>query len=148
MAVYHRPADRFVAGFIGESNFFPGRVAGSSGSMVEVEAAGFAHPIHAVSDRPVAPGKSVTVMVRPEHLEVLNAPDESFDNNAQALVTKVAFLGMYTQIGAELAGGVRLTVHQTSEASAAEGPQISVGQPVFLGWKSADGRVLLEDSAV
>jgi hypothetical protein len=57
-------------------------------------------------------------------------------------VTKVAFLGMYTQIGGELAGGALVTVHQTSEASMGEALAVALGQRIWVGWKSQDGQIL------
>jgi hypothetical protein len=51
---------------------------------------------------------------------------------------------MYTQIGAELAGGGHITVHQTSESSTVEAPFASAGQQIIVGWKISDGQVLLQ----
>ena len=63
--IYDHPSERFVANFIGESNFleaelFPGGQAGIAGHAVEVS----------VPDG-VAPGP-VTVLVRPEHARIVD----------------------------------------------------------------------------
>jgi spermidine/putrescine transport system ATP-binding protein len=141
-AIYHRPANRFVASFIGESNFLEGTVDTQTGGEVQVDVPGFGRPVRARTDQPVTQGQAVTVMVRPEHLVARPEHDDAVDNQAQGTVSKVAFLGMYTQIGAELAGGGHVTVHQTSEADTGGAPQLAVGQPVFVGWRSSDGQVL------
>jgi sn-glycerol 3-phosphate transport system ATP-binding protein len=65
MEVYHRPASVFVAGFIGSPamNFLPGRIA-ASGEAVDLpggETLNAARPLG-------APGRPVTVGIRPEHL--------------------------------------------------------------------------------
>jgi len=193
--IYHHPANRFVASFIGESNFFEGRLLEIVGREARIEVPGFSRPIRSLCLSPTAgippnsglsrpclsgadrdapasgqareaaqagqaplltdeprppanqalsPGQPVTVMVRPEHMEVQTETGAAPDNEAEATVTRVSFLGMYTQIVGELASGVPVTVHQTSETSTGAAPLIAVGQRVHVGWKLSDGRVLLD----
>jgi len=72
MELYDRPANQFVAGFIGSPamNFIPA-VTGTDGRSVTLEMTGRARlPL----DIDVAPDRPVTVGLRPEHLEIC-APD-------------------------------------------------------------------------
>ena len=62
-AVYERPATRFVAGFVGETNFFAGQADGAG----RVLAAGVELPCRAIS---AAPGAPIDVAVRPERIEL------------------------------------------------------------------------------
>ena len=66
--LYDRPANKFVAGFIGSPamNFVEGRIS-DDGSSVELDLAG--QPSLALA-RPATPGQRVSVGLRPEHLEV------------------------------------------------------------------------------
>jgi spermidine/putrescine transport system ATP-binding protein len=145
--IYHHPVNRFVASFIGESNFFEGSVQVLAGDQVLLQVPGFAQPVRvqtsglASQDRP-APSEAVTVMVRPEHMAACLVPDGALDNLAEVTVTRVAFLGMYTQIGCELAGGAPVIVHQTSEASTYDASAIRPGQKIWVGWQARYGQVL------
>ena len=83
-------------------------------------------------------------MVRPEHVAacVVPAPAGTLDNMAEVTVTRVAFLGMYTQIGCELAGGAPVIVHQTSEAGSCDALAIAPGQEIWIGWQARHGQAL------
>ena len=86
--IYERPATRFVAEFLGVSNFLPATVAepGGSGGHVTVEIAG--RPVEVECAHRVVAGDQVTVTARPEHLRFLDAGD-----GASAVVTSVDYLG-------------------------------------------------------
>jgi spermidine/putrescine transport system ATP-binding protein len=148
-AIYHRPANRFVASFIGESNFFEGSLQERDGNEMWVQIPGFPRPVCVRAAG--TPGQSlpavsqaVTVMVRPEHMVACTAPNDILDNLAEATVTRVAFLGMYTQIGCELPGGAPVIVHQTSQAGTGDDLAITPGQKIRVGWQVRDGQVLYQ----
>jgi len=61
--LYERPGSRFVADFIGESNFLPGRVVGSTGDTVAFETRRGAK-LHATAGPGATPGAAV-LFVRP-----------------------------------------------------------------------------------
>jgi multiple sugar transport system ATP-binding protein len=70
--LYHAPANRFVAGFIGspKMNFLEGTVDAVGPDGVVVRYATGAMQLAAVDARKARPGDKVTVGVRPEHLHV------------------------------------------------------------------------------
>jgi spermidine/putrescine transport system ATP-binding protein len=142
MEVYHHPANRFVANFIGESNFFHGKVCDIAAGQISVDVPGFARPVRAIIEQPVDKGEMVTVMVRPERMVWRTRTDDSLDNIAEAVARKVAFLGMYTQIVVELADGSLGTVHQTGEKETDNVSQSLIGQRIYIGWKIQEGQVL------
>ncbi|HEX6924778.1 MAG TPA: ABC transporter ATP-binding protein [Longimicrobiaceae bacterium] len=76
--LYHRPVNPFVASFVGQANFFPGRVIGTDQGVAEVEVMDGVRWKIPHQDG-VAPG-SVRVMTRPESLLLApgsnNGPDE------------------------------------------------------------------------
>jgi ABC-type Fe3+/spermidine/putrescine transport system ATPase subunit len=65
--IYERPANKFVADFIGETNFLDGVVKGQNGSTVEVELPGTGtsawNRVETFTN-----GQQVSVAVRPEKL--------------------------------------------------------------------------------
>lgn len=90
--VYHRPATRFVAGFIGLSNLIEGRaVAGG------IEAEGVVWPLALPAG--VAPGAALTAVYRPEHVGLAT------DGGIPATVESVTFLGAHVRLNLRLASG-------------------------------------------
>jgi spermidine/putrescine transport system ATP-binding protein len=141
--IYHRPVNRFVASFIGESNFFHGTLCEAVGGEACVEVPGFSRPVRARSERSPSAGETVTIMVRPERMAWRPADDGTLDNAAQAVVRKTAFLGMYSQIVAELPCGSVL-IHETEAGEAAPALDRLVGQPIVVGWQLSDGQLLAD----
>jgi ABC-type sugar transport system ATPase subunit len=104
--LYARPANQFVAGFLGapQMNFFAGKVvAASDGLVVELDKGG---PKVALSSREgtIAVGDGVTIGVRPEHL-VANS-----NGPLTAEIASTEVLGAETVLHARTAGGDPLTV--------------------------------------
>ncbi len=75
LELYNRPANQFVAGFLGSPrmNFFSARVEATNGRAVTVSAPGLngtvALDLDVVEGAPLALGEAVTIGIRPEHLE-------------------------------------------------------------------------------
>jgi putative spermidine/putrescine transport system ATP-binding protein len=97
-AIYERPADPFVADFIGESTFVRVERRGDG-----FECLGRALAVTAV---PSDPGP-LSLVLRPEHLELL-APHEAADNVFEAAVQQVIYQGDTLLVHATLADGSAL----------------------------------------
>jgi spermidine/putrescine ABC transporter ATP-binding subunit len=97
--LYRRPATSFVAGFIGESNFFPGtlRRRPSGETVVELDQ-GAIVPVHG-SD--LASGSPVTISVRPEQMAVVDATSPGW---IAGTVSEVIYLGASTKVIADCQG--------------------------------------------
>jgi putative spermidine/putrescine transport system ATP-binding protein len=70
--VYHRPANRFVGEFIGDSNFLAGRVDQSRPGWIELSRIGSVR----VAKQATLPAGDIDLMIRPERLR-LRAPGET-----------------------------------------------------------------------
>jgi multiple sugar transport system ATP-binding protein len=104
MALYHNPANLFVAGFIGspKMNFIPATLGAPEAGLVRVDLRGGAHvrlPARAPDE-----GVSVTLGIRPEHI----FPD--INGPIAAEVQTVEDLGAYSYAYAALADGTLVTV--------------------------------------
>jgi len=77
LEIYRHPRNLFVAGFIGSPamNFLAGRVLAADPDAVLCEVADGARVRAAVRGDRVGPGASVTVGIRPEHLQPVRATD-------------------------------------------------------------------------
>jgi iron(III) transport system ATP-binding protein len=108
--VYRRPANRFVAEFVGQVNLITGTVAGYESSNAIVDAGAAARGLRVRVDQAPQPRSSLTVAVRPEALIVEAAGDASHNasNTLLARVTSVAFLGDHYQYELD-ASGLALT---------------------------------------
>src|ERR1051326_6943939 len=68
LEVYHRPRTRFVGEFIGDSNFFTGRIDAAHAGRVDVDGLG-ASPVDPEACRRIGAGR-VDVLVRPERVQL------------------------------------------------------------------------------
>ncbi|MDP1647552.1 MAG: sn-glycerol-3-phosphate ABC transporter ATP-binding protein UgpC [Rubrivivax sp.] len=98
LALYHHPANRFVAGFIGSPamNFIEAQITALAGDGVEAVAHGLR--LHArLSPQGLAAGEPVTLGIRPEHIGVGRGP-------LRARVSHVERLGELSHVYLELPG--------------------------------------------
>lgn len=73
--VYERPANVFTARFVGQTNFFPGRVTAIAGERISVDVFGLNRELSMPSFR-VTMNQPLHVLLRPEDIRVL-APDDT-----------------------------------------------------------------------
>ena len=104
--LYDRPATRFVASFIGDTNFLSGRVVAVAGGVCAIETA--AGRVEASLRRPVAVGAPVTVAVRPER--VVLGPSPGGGNGLVGTVSDIIFLGTARKYVVRLADGTESVV--------------------------------------
>lgn len=86
LALYHNPANLFVAGFIGspKMNFVPARVAACNGNDAQLEMPD-GQTLTVSLIRPVNEGESVTVGIRPEHIALAKVPGSTFPSTVKWL---------------------------------------------------------------
>lgn len=108
--IYQRPADLFVATFIGKSNLLNATLKKTSSGMTVVFKNGYEVPFANLSDR--AKEGKVTVSARPEELKIQK--DHSIPG-IHAVVKDSVFLGLNTHYFAELETGEEAEIIQESE---------------------------------
>jgi spermidine/putrescine transport system ATP-binding protein len=107
--IYERPASKYVADFIGETNFIDGVVKKQNGSTVEVEIEG-AGVVCIESSRTFTNGQQVSVAVRPEKLRLnTEIPD---GNNLRGRVEDVIYIGTDTHYGVRFGSGQKVRVRE------------------------------------
>src|SRR5689334_6399461 len=106
--IYDHPAERFVANFIGETNFLQGDLTGTAGGKANVRLASGA-AIAATLPQGFTPKEKVTVVVRPEHAQIVA-------NGARATLTgrleNVVYFGTDTHFHVRLQDGGEFIVRQ------------------------------------
>lgn len=93
--LYERPANRFVAGFIGDANFIPATVSQTcEAGRVQVSVkTGEGFLMQAIADRPVTAGQAVQVVIRPERLRI--SPEKTSDDLLNWLPVDIESLTYY-----------------------------------------------------
>jgi spermidine/putrescine ABC transporter ATP-binding subunit len=138
--VYHDPASRFVAGFLGESNFIPARVERREpGGVVLVSGPG-GTMLRGRSREPAEPGETVTLAVRPERMRITPAGGPRA-NQAKGRVREVIFKGASMRYHVWLAGDCRCAIEQQN---ASDERIVERGQEVVVEWTAEDCLVLRE----
>jgi len=94
MEIYQAPQERFVANFIGLTNFLEGKVecaaAGNARLGVVATASG---RLRCVLPDGLAPGENVLIIVRPEDINVISKPTVPQENVLNGKVEAVIFMG-------------------------------------------------------
>jgi multiple sugar transport system ATP-binding protein len=113
LELYNRPANRFVAGFIGSPrmNFLNGRILRSDPSGVLVEIPGVPPLALSADGSGCRVGDPVALGVRPEHVRV----DGTEANAAEARVGATEQLGSDSYLYCELPQGQKLTIHHPGQ---------------------------------
>ncbi|MDQ1482322.1 MAG: spermidine/putrescine transport system ATP-binding protein [Actinomycetota bacterium] len=103
--VYSQPAHAYVASFLGTANMYDGIVAAVDGRRATCRVDGLDLLVEAAS--PAVPGASVSVVVRPERIEVCPAAENHLGGPANSLTGRVehlVFRGAQTQVTLLVAG--------------------------------------------
>lgn len=116
--IYEHPATRFVADFIGVSNFVAARVETIGDDEVEVSALGTRLRLALPTTHEVYVGEAGLLVLRPEHLHVEDA-SSSVGVGFEGSVVSVAYLGASASYQIALAGETLLTVEDPAPRGAA-----------------------------
>src|SRR6185503_20004812 len=140
--IYQGPVDRFVADFIGESNFLDGRVAhDGAGGRFELSDGSF---VPASTNGATPRSGRVALMIRPESVGVgRNAPAGSMPTAVlSGRATHVAFMGNHTRITVQTDAGilVALRFHGESDEQAAEEEMLD--REVHVWWDPRESTVV------
>ena len=127
--VYERPANAFVANFVGESNLMNGRVSfrGNGEDSVELDSG---LSVRAPRVESAGVGERVAIMIRPEWLEFME-PGAVTDNQVGGVIRHRVFLGDSFRFQVEIQGGGEVTVKRPIT----EGRRLEKGDEVALGWR-------------
>jgi spermidine/putrescine transport system ATP-binding protein len=171
--VYERPQTRFVADFIGLTNFIAGTVresyayrSGSTSSRRVVVTTPIGEIICGGLQPEVVSGECVTLTLRPEKVQVLaaNTPAPGDWNVVGGVITQATFLGAQNEYRVRVgdgSGGQKITVRQQNmgaltDVNVLENQDIGLhgewrvfgpGEHVNLAWRYEASLILRESSA-
>jgi spermidine/putrescine transport system ATP-binding protein len=148
--LYERPVNRFVADFIGSSNFFDAVVveAADSGGRITVRTGRGLTMRGILTNADARPdiGSAVTIATRPERLEVVRADVAGLPENGltQVLgrVQQGTYLGDQTEYRVLTEDAGELIVRRQNAAGAGGAPGVGPGDPVVVRWQEAANLIL------
>jgi spermidine/putrescine transport system ATP-binding protein len=130
--IYSRPANRFVAEFIGDVNVFGVKKDANGGWVSEEDGS----RIEIALPPALADASEAAVVVRPEFLRFIDEPSQA-NNAIKGTVYNEYALG--SRIQYEVRSGNRTLVVELSRANAWTG---GLDQPVIVGWDARDAIVV------
>jgi spermidine/putrescine ABC transporter ATP-binding subunit len=136
--VYSQPHSRFVAAFVGESNFVEGQVISedaanlklstSAGLTVRLRSSGLLHE-----------GDDAVLCIRPEHISLAataGPTPATTENVFRGTVALKAFMGAIVRYHVELAKGSQMFIDRPNSA----GEEVfDIGDEVFVSWDANEG---------
>ena len=129
--LYERPAEKFVADFVGRSNFINGRMEGAGrfvsagGLVVACEGTGTG---------------GASLALRPERVVLMSAATAAMDNSFPGAVEFISYFGSQVDLHVRLSPLERIIVQIQNRP---EQPLPAIGEQVRLGWSKSTGRVFL-----
>lgn len=140
--IYEHPATRFVADFIGETNFLEGQVVDLEKGMVRVEVEGF--PVFAAPSEGIHRGQRVTVAIRPERIHL--CPEEPVDtpNRYPGVIEEVIYIGTDTLFRVRVGEWPGLRVRMQNRDGSASMDRYRPGAVIWVAWLPESARVLTE----
>jgi ABC-type Fe3+/spermidine/putrescine transport system ATPase subunit len=140
--VYENPRTRFVARFIGESNFVAGTAERRAGPLWEVARAG-GEPFRVPDHPDIRPGAEIRIAVRPEWMDLWRPGEVPPGENAVlGAVRDVIYRGETMHVIVAVPGGEDLTVALRNEGQLGKPLPWRRGDPVAAGWLPEDCQVL------
>jgi putative spermidine/putrescine transport system ATP-binding protein len=127
--LYERPAEKFVADFVGRSTFIdgrmdgPGRFVSAGGLLIACEGSG---------------AGAASLALRPERLALTAAETPAMDNSFSGSVEFISYLGSQVDLHVRLSPKERVVVQIQNRP---EAPLPVIGQAVHIGWSKSTGRV-------
>lgn len=138
--IYHEPANRFVASFIGRSNFLDAEIVGSRGEMIEARLAN--GTIVTAKAQGFARSERVTLALRPENISLkLNGEADRSCKLVGTIVTALD-LGPVSQVVVDVSGIGRLEVSLPGPPGSRGASPVATGTAAGLEWRPENMTVL------
>jgi spermidine/putrescine ABC transporter ATP-binding subunit len=133
--LYDRPNSRFVAAFLGESNFLPALVCGIEDDVVVVECEGTI--VRALCPGRHATGAKVMLTTRPERIHFADGAWNSTtpQNRLSVTVTEAIFAGERCRYLLQASDGTTMVLKEPSSAAIR---RRAVGERAEIAWSIAD----------
>jgi spermidine/putrescine transport system ATP-binding protein len=142
--IYRTPRTRFVAGFLGSSNMFTGKVTAVDGGMVTLDTpSGTLRLNDTELPKPVAVGQEATLTVLDTKTDLAVAFPSGGVNGIRVKMIGEEFIGATATIYLETSEGQEIRV-QKSHEDLADLP-LRIGQEFVAHWTHDEGHLVMEE---
>jgi iron(III) transport system ATP-binding protein len=125
--IYQHPDSRFVAGFIGQTNFLEGKVKAAAGANGLGAVDTTCGALACVLANGVKVGDAVTVAVRPEDVRLFSGADGAGSNVVEGEIATVVFLGETQECQVRLGGNLmKFKVHPAERVASGQAVRLSL----------------------
>lgn len=139
--IYEAPASRFVASFIGDTNFISGEIVSEEGEYCTIQPTGFP-AIRAFNDKNLKVGQMVDLSIRPEKIRVTANPPPpekgASINVFPATVKDIVYQGVYTKYWL-MTSGVQISAIKPHSRFLLDQETVTWNDQVFVWWHPDDG---------
>ena len=133
--LYDRPASRYVADFIGETNLVSGVLVEGGRGAVAVRVNG--QLLRGWSDADVPAGTPASLSIRPEAIRLLD-DGSSAETVVEGVVAEVVYLGSLVRVHLTWKESLRLVFHAPAAIA------LPAGTPVRVGWSIKQARCVTD----
>lgn len=142
LEIYEHPYNRFVADFIGETNFIPGEVV-QNGTDETTVGLGDGVQIRARAATDIDPGREVTVAIRPEKISLHMNTSAGKGMHVPAIVEEAIYIGTDTRYTVRVAERHLVVARiQNVGSDLAANRFFQRGDQVYLSWDTDSALVL------
>lgn len=129
--IYEKPANMFVASFVGEINVFDGRVIGTRGDRMAVTAEGMT--FDSVNSRRFTPNQNIKLLLRPEDIKVSRANHKPKTPFWTGRVEELIYKGTTVDLVVSLSSGHKINITEFFNEDS-EDIYYTTGEKVNLTW--------------
>lgn len=142
--IYERPTSRFVADFIGESNFLTGQVSRVNGREATILVDG-KFPVQVCGSSAPSPGTSVTIAIRPEKIRLFPLEANESRPPFHGRIEEVIYIGTDTFYVVRVSDNLSVRVRIQNEQNQLNGGTLlPIGSLVTLNW-APEAALILTD---
>lgn len=142
--IYEKPADNFVAQFIGETNLFHGEVRKIEGDFVTIQSPELG-TVCVQTDQKVEVDARVSFTVRPEKVRITKeAPTRDLENLNihHGIVDEPIYSGFQSKFYVRIDDGASFKVFKQHKTYSEEGPSIHWKDDVHVFWSAYDAYIV------
>jgi spermidine/putrescine transport system ATP-binding protein len=147
--IYEAPKSRFVASFIGDTNFLSGEIVATDGDYCQIDVEGFPR-VSAFNDKNLQVGQRVDLSVRPEKIRVTHnppLPEKGAGINVfPSKVKDIVYQGVYTKYWVK-SGNLQIAALKPHSRFLLDEEPITWNDEVFVWWHPDDGYMVEEGTA-
>jgi len=135
--IYNQPAERFVADFIGKSNFLTAEVLALEGRRARLRLSSGREVRVEIPDGMI-PDRRVTVVVRPEYAQIFSGSNDA--GTLQGVLENIVYLGTDTHYHIRLPDETLFVTRSQNQCNVTEA--LTAGQPVSIVFQPESVQIL------